>query len=63
MPTLEKAALKTELSEISTRLIGISMQLPEPRQSLVLGAVNNLVIVETAMETLREMAHPATAVI
>jgi hypothetical protein len=53
MSTLAKTALEAELSEMSTRLIGISMQLPEPRRSLVLGAVNNLVIVEAAMGTLR----------
>jgi hypothetical protein len=54
-----KIALEAEISDVSTRLIGIAMQLPEPRQSLVLSAVGKLIIVEGAMEMLREsgMAH------
>jgi hypothetical protein len=58
MSTLAKTALEAEISDMSTRLIGISMQLHEPRRSLVLKAVNNLVIVETAMERLRELGYP-----
>jgi hypothetical protein len=50
MSTPEKAALETELRQMSTRLIGIALTLPEPWRVEALGAAGKLVQLKVGLE-------------
>jgi hypothetical protein len=52
-----KTTLETDISDISTRLIGIAMKLPEPWQAEVLSEAGKLVQLEVAMEWRREQGY------